>query len=99
MGRPMASTEPNATTRITMAKARPSDLGGGLLELAEGGAAELDLQAVDGREDLLEGATDGAGLLPVVAGDLEVGEGDLAGLGAVARRSGVAALARRGWRA
>ena len=76
----MASTEPKATTRITTAKARPSASDDGLLELAEGGAAELDLQAVDLGEELLERLGDRRGVGPVGARDLERGEGDLAGL-------------------
>ena len=83
MGSPMARTEPNATTRMTMAKAEAERLGLRLLELAEGAAAELDLHAVDLGEELLERLGDRRGVGPVGAGDLQRGEGDLAGLGAL----------------
>ena len=83
-----------------MANARPSASVRGLLELAEGRAAELDLHAVDrsGRSSSSVRPI-GAGVLPVVAGDLEGGEGDLAGLGALAWRSAARGVGRRGWRA
>ena len=54
MGRPIASTEPKARIRMTMAKARPSTSEDGRLELAEVVAAELDAEPVDGRGHVLD---------------------------------------------
>ena len=65
MGRPIASTEPKATIRMTMAKARPSASEDGRLELAEDVAAELDAQPVDGGGHVLDVGAEVAALGPM----------------------------------
>ena len=74
---------------MTMAKARPSSLGRRLLELGEDEPAELDLRrpSIVGRvvEDLVADLG-GPGEVDVL-GQLDVGVGDLARLGALRTRS------------
>ena len=83
-GRPMASTDPNATIKMTMANARPSVSDDGVSNSAKMNAALLDAEAVDLRRLLLDDLADHLGLRLVrVVGQLEVGVGDLPGVGAL----------------
>ena len=60
-GKPMASTEPNATIRMMIANARPSTSVEGGSNSREDHPAELDLHAVDLRRELLDLVADLSG--------------------------------------
>ncbi len=89
-GRPMASTEPKATIRMTMAKASPSTSELGSSKSAKMNPPHLDPQALDLGDVVEDAVADLAGPAEVdVVGHLDVGEGDLPGL--VALRGDLAA--------
>ena len=83
MGSPMARTEPNATTRITMAKARPSASDSGSSNSPKAAPPSSTCTPSISGKSSWSGAAIGRGVGPVGARDLERGEGDLAGLGAL----------------
>ena len=79
-GRPIASTDPNASTRITIANARPRASVEGSSNSPRAAPPSSTWTPSTVGQDLLQRATDRARLLPVVAGDLEVGVRDQAGV-------------------
>ena len=81
MGNPIASTEPNASRRITTAKARPSASDDGASNSAKIWPPSSMSVALDRRGDRVDVLLDLECLLQRHVGELDVGVGDLPGQG------------------